>query len=78
MGVLVLSRTSDQEIILRHATTGELIRVIVVSMTENKVRLGFECGKQWDVIRPDAVGGDLDQWESRTSKPLRKQVGSNK
>lgn len=53
--MLVLSRRPNEAIQLKHKTTGEIIRVTVVRIGPNTVRIGTECGQHWNIARTELL-----------------------
>lgn len=52
--MLVLGRLQNEKVILRHRATGDRIEVMVVRATHS-VRLGFEAGQHWEIIREELL-----------------------
>lgn len=60
--MLVLTRKTSEELIIRDSETGVIITVKVVRTGPHTVKIGIEAPENWDVIRPETVDGDLSQW----------------
>ena len=58
--MLVLSRKSHEEIILRERSTGrEIGRVVLVEQRANGARLGFEFGREIEILRAELIDGPV-------------------
>lgn len=56
MGKLVLTRRTDEEVVIRAGD--KEITLIVVTVWGNRVRLAFEAPREVEILRSELVSGD--------------------
>lgn len=53
--MLVLSRSQEEQLLLRNNQTGEEIWITCVSVRRNATRIGIEAGEHWDIARGELL-----------------------
>jgi carbon storage regulator len=73
--MLVLSRSRDEEVVLYDKETKQTIRVIVADIRGDKVRLGFNADKRYEIHRREVW--EAMQAEGKTTRTVRKGTGAD-